>query len=184
MKDRFAAAKAKEEAKRRDAALKEAFRRKLRASQNDQSQPETPDPIAVGDTVLHLVFEKRGLVLSLDQKEAVVEIAGKKISVPLSKLRKVHSGQMIRKPSDRVTLNVVETSDPELNLIGMKVEQATEVLDKFLDRAFVSGLKEVRIIHGFGTGKLRSAVSRLLEGHPQVHEFSADGGATKVTLSQ
>jgi len=184
LKDRFAAAKAKEEAKRREAALKEAFRRKLRASQNDQSRPETPDPIAVGDTVLHSVFEKRGLVLSLDQKEALVEIAGKKISVPLSRLRKVQSGQMIRKPSDRVILNVVETSDPELNLIGMTVEQATEVLDKFLDRAFVSGLKEVRIIHGFGTGKLRSAVSRLLEGHPQVHEFRADGGATKVTLSQ
>jgi len=184
MKDRFAAAKAKAEAKRRETSLKEAFRRKLKEAAPTDSQAEPVGQISVGDTVYHTLFEKRGLVLSLDQNEASVEIGGKKVSTPLKRLSKVTSGEMIRKPFERVTLNVVENSDPELNLIGMTVEEAAGVLDKFLDRAFVSGLKEVRVVHGFGTGKLKSAVSRILEEHPQVHTHITEGGATKVTLSQ
>jgi len=184
LKDRFIAAKAKEEAQRREAALKEAFRRKLRASGVSNTQMAAPDQISVGDTVFHSRFEKRGLVVSLDQNEAKVEIAGKKISTSLDELKRVTSGEVIRRPSERVTLNVVEDSDPELNLMGMSVDEAAGILDKFLDRAFISGLKEVRVVHGLGTGKLKSAVSKILKEHPQVQTYGTEGGATKVILSQ
>ena len=185
IKDRFTAAKTNEESKRREATLKEAFRRRMRSA-GIPREPLKVDAqrISVGDTVFHSLFEKRGVVISVDQNDARIEISGKRISTPVDKLTKVTEGEMIRKPSERVTLHVVEDSDPELNLIGMSVDEALAVLDKFLDRAFISGLKDVRIVHGFGTGKLKSAVSEHLENHAQVDDFSTDGGATRVTLSQ
>jgi DNA mismatch repair protein MutS2 len=184
MKDRFAAAKAKEETKKREAALKEAFRRRMKLSAAEEDRPGKTDQISVGDTVYLSRFDKRGVVLNLHHREAQVEISGKKIITLMGELEKVTTGEMVRKPSERVTLNIVEDSDPELNLIGATVEDASGILDKFLDRAFVSGLKEVRVIHGFGTGRLKSAISAILEGHPQVENFQTEGGSTKVTLGR
>jgi DNA mismatch repair protein MutS2 len=184
MKDRFAAAKTKEEAKKRETALKEAFRRKMKSTATSELRSKPAEKIVEGDTVYHTLFETQGVVLSLDQSGASVEIGGKKVNTPLDKLRKVTGGGVTRKLSEKVTLNVVEDSDPELNLVGMTVDEAVGVLDKFLDRAFVSGLKEVKVIHGLGTGKLRTAVSQILSEHPHVDSHGTKGGATTITLSQ
>ncbi|HEX9630203.1 MAG TPA: Smr/MutS family protein, partial [Pyrinomonadaceae bacterium] len=76
----------------------------------------------------------------------------------------------------------------ELKLIGKKTDEAVELVDKFLDEAFLNGVTEVRIIHGHGTGALRRAISELLEGHPHVARFAAapqdkgGAGATIVVL--
>ena len=56
----------------------------------------------------------------------------------------------------------------EVDLRGMEVEEALRTLDEGLDRAVVSGLTELRIVHGIGRGVLRAAVERHLRGHPQV----------------
>jgi DNA mismatch repair protein MutS2 len=76
----------------------------------------------------------------------------------------------------------------ELNLIGKKTDEATDLTDKFLDEAFLNGLSEVRIIHGHGTGALRRAIAELLTGHPHVGSFKpapqdqGGSGATIVAL--
>ena len=62
--------------------------------------------------------------------------------------------------------------DREINLIGRTGDEAREILDKFLDAAFLGDLAEVRIIHGFGTGALKRAVTELLARHPHVASFS------------
>ena len=75
----------------------------------------------------------------------------------------------------------------ELKLIGKKTDEAVELVDKFLDEAFLNGLTEVRIIHGHGTGALRRAITELLEGHPHVARFAAapqDHGGSGVTMVQ
>ena len=59
----------------------------------------------------------------------------------------------------------------ELNLIGQRVDDALEESDKFLDRALLEGKPAVRIIHGFGTGKLRSAIREHLRKHPAVKSW-------------
>ena len=58
-------------------------------------------------------------------------------------------------------------------LIGKTVDEALEEIDRFLDRATLGGLTEVRIVHGHGTGRLRSAVRNHLRGHPQVESHRA-----------
>ena len=54
----------------------------------------------------------------------------------------------------------------EINLIGRTVDEATEELEKYLDRAFLAGLERVRVIHGHGAGILRRGVREFLKNHP------------------
>jgi DNA mismatch repair protein MutS2 len=74
----------------------------------------------------------------------------------------------------------------DLDLRGMRVEDALPVLEKFLDDAFLAGMPFVRIIHGKGTGALRRAVRERLKGHPHVEAFepTPDDGATVVRLAR
>lgn len=69
----------------------------------------------------------------------------------------------------------------EINVIGMTVEQASEVVDKFLDNAALGNKPRVRIIHGHGTGALRRGLAEFLKSHPLVERIAAEdaerGGA-------
>jgi DNA mismatch repair protein MutS2 len=69
----------------------------------------------------------------------------------------------------------------ELNLRGKLVEEGLEELERYLERAYSSGLLFVRIIHGKGTGKLREAVRNALKSSPYVASFEepkdSEGGA-------
>jgi DNA mismatch repair protein MutS2 len=56
----------------------------------------------------------------------------------------------------------------EINVIGRNVDEATDQVEKFLDRAFLAGLPRVRIVHGTGMGILRKALRAYLQRHPQV----------------
>ena len=78
----------------------------------------------------------------------------------------------------------------DLKLIGKQTDEAVDLVDKFLDEAFLNGLSELRIIHGHGTGALRRAIADLLTGHPHVACFKpapqdqGGAGATVVELKQ
>jgi DNA mismatch repair protein MutS2 len=60
----------------------------------------------------------------------------------------------------------------EINVIGMRVEEATELVDKYLDEAALANRTRVRIIHGHGTGALRKGLGEFLKGHPLVERAS------------
>jgi len=78
----------------------------------------------------------------------------------------------------------------EINLIGRTVDEATEELEKYLDRAFLAGLPRVRVIHGHGAGILRRGVREFLKSHPHVATIAeapqneGGQGATLVELRQ
>ncbi|HEV2136472.1 MAG TPA: Smr/MutS family protein [Terracidiphilus sp.] len=78
----------------------------------------------------------------------------------------------------------------EINLIGRTVDEATEELEKYLDRAFLAGLPRVRVIHGHGAGILRRGVRDFLKNHPHVAgieeapQNEGGQGATLVELRQ
>jgi DNA mismatch repair protein MutS2 len=91
-----------------------------------------------------------------------------------------------------VTVTSANTDDMrmEINLIGRTVDEATEELEKYLDRAFLAGLPRVRIIHGHGAGILRRGVREFLKSHPHVATIAEAAqneggqGATLVELRQ
>jgi DNA mismatch repair protein MutS2 len=71
------------------------------------------------------------------------------------------------------SLDSKSQSAVELNLIGKTTDEATDLVDKFLDAAFLNGQRQLRIIHGHGTGALRRAVTELLSDHPHVARYVA-----------
>jgi DNA mismatch repair protein MutS2 len=73
----------------------------------------------------------------------------------------------------------------ELNVIGMRVEEATERLDKCLDEAALANQTRVRVIHGHGTGALRKGIAEFLRGHPLVESSSFESeehGGRAITI--
>jgi len=97
-----------------------------------------------------------------------------------------------RQKNVHVTITSASTDEMrmEINLIGRTVDEATEELEKYLDRAFLAGLPRVRVIHGHGAGILRRGVREFLKGHPHVATFAeapqneGGQGATLVELRQ
>lgn len=97
-----------------------------------------------------------------------------------------------RQKGVHVTVTTANTDDMrmEINLIGRTVDEATEELEKYLDRAFLAGLPRVRVIHGHGAGILRRGVRDFLKGHPHVATVAeapqneGGQGATLVELRQ
>jgi DNA mismatch repair protein MutS2 len=91
-----------------------------------------------------------------------------------------------------VTVTSANTDDMrmEINLIGRTVDEATDELEKYLDRAFLAGLPRVRVIHGHGAGILRRGVREFLKSHPHVATIAeapqneGGQGATLVELRQ
>jgi len=83
--------------------------------------------------------------------------------------------------SGRAAASSTKSPGIELNLRGKLVEDGLEELDRYLERAYSSGLLFVRIVHGKGTGKLREAVRNALKSSPYVASFEepkdSEGGA-------
>jgi DNA mismatch repair protein MutS2 len=88
----------------------------------------------------------------------------------------------------RISLPDKATPNPELHLIGRTTDEARDLVERFLDDAFLAGLGRVRLVHGKGTGALRKAVRDLLAGHPLVDSFrdgepsEGGSGATVAAL--
>lgn len=91
-------------------------------------------------------------------------------------------------PVVKVTQPRVSGNTPsEINLIGQRVEDAIEQLENFLNRSLMARLDEVRVIHGFGTGRLRNGIHSWLRSQPAVAGFrlgkdNADPGGAGCTI--
>ena len=88
--------------------------------------------------------------------------------------------------ASRIKVSKSAGISPEINLLGMTVDEGKAALDKYLDDACLSGLSQVRIVHGKGTGALRSGIRSYLDSHPNVssHRLGAAGeGGDGVTIA-
>ena len=79
-------------------------------------------------------------------------------------------------------------AERDLDLRGVRVVEALDRLDRFLDKAALAGLPSVRLVHGVGTGALRDALRQHLTGHVLVGSFASEegnrtDGATLVELA-
>ena len=85
--------------------------------------------------------------------------------------------------------NNISSISPEINVIGENGDSAIEIIDKYLDSCYVSGIHQVRIVHGKGTGKLRDVIHNYLKNNKYVKSFSiapygeGDFGVTIVNLN-
>ena len=135
-----------------------------------------PRPLKAGDTVLIYDIDKKATVLSLPEKgsqDVLVQAGILQTRVPLSNLRLVKE-QPKRITFRTVTKNVSRSQAPastEVDVRGQSAEEALMSVDRALDAALLSGVGQLTIIHGKGTGVLRSAVQKHLRNHPSVKSF-------------
>jgi DNA mismatch repair protein MutS2 len=169
------------------AALAEA--ETTRQSSAPEPAPRATVPIAIGSPVHVEGVSEAGTLLSIDDRGMADVAAGPlRLRVPATSLR---PAQAAAEPP-RATRPVVEGSAPsvslQLDLRGARAEEALGVLERYLNDAAVAGVDRLRIVHGKGTGALRTAVREVLSRHPLVrgHEpaGAAEGGdgATIVRL--
>ena len=138
-------------------------------------------------------FGSNGTVLSYPSKsnEVQVQIGLIKTKVSINELEKAHKTNSSDKKTLTSTYSNLEKSKnikSEINVIGLNVEEAIFVVDKFLDDASLSALSTVRIVHGKGTGKLMKGIHSFLKTNPHVKSYrmgtygEGEMGVTVVTL--
>ena len=192
--------------KRRQQVIQQA-RDKLREAENDSATGIIADKFVgtridkktlyVGDTVYIKPLDQKGTVLSIekDGTELIVQIGALRTTVKLSSCRFVSRGaQVIQQPPPPATnqnrgstglLQKTATVRRSIDIRGMTVDEAEQVCGKFIDDAQLSGLKQILIIHGKGTGALRIGVHDYLRGNGSVTGFQfadQDEGGTGATL--
>ncbi|HWR82482.1 MAG TPA: endonuclease MutS2, partial [Candidatus Deferrimicrobium sp.] len=124
---------------------------------------------AKGDQVEILTLRQQGEITQiLRHDRAKVKVGSILTTVELRNLRKLGATVESKAPRRRGTVSIEDVPRPEIHLRGMTVEEATENLEKFLDRAVAAGLSQIYIVHGKGTGALRRSLTAYLKGHPHV----------------
>jgi DNA mismatch repair protein MutS2 len=166
----------------------EASRRRLReAGARVTPAPVTPLPgevsLAPGMAVAAEHLGLRGQLIAIAGDSATVRAGSISVRVPVSALRPAAAapGPRPATPRGERPDAPVRSVAPELMLIGRTTDDARDLVEKYLDDAFMAGVAHVRLVHGKGTGALRKAVRGVLSEHPLVESFRdgepAEGGA-------
>jgi DNA mismatch repair protein MutS2 len=156
----------------------------------------TPDRLEVGMEVFVRSLGRTGTILRIEGASVQVRMGRMPFTVDRGELRVGQGTEPSKKaptltgsrarPAPEADLEPAVPS--ELMLIGKRVEEGLEELDRFLDEASVAGLGEIRVVHGHGTGRLRKAVREFLTRHAHVRQYrpgkpqEGGDGATVVTL--
>lgn len=192
---------AKMEAKRAAVGKKLAdSRKKASVATKDNDKPKNhkvPKNLRVGDPVKVLSMNINGTVYSLPNArgDLQVQMGIMRSKVNINDLILLEDNDTAAKTTGKKSrytgnggFSKAATISPEINLLGLNGDEAVAKLDKYLDDAYVSHLKSVRVVHGKGTGALRKAVHQYLRKQKIVDEFhlaefgEGDAGVTIVTF--
>lgn len=149
---------------------------------------EAVDSVKAGDQVAIPRFNAEGYVLEGPNGggDVLVQVGALKMNLPLHELRRGTKREKARAFSVKLPGLAQQAEVPhEFHLRGMRVDEALEQVDKYLDTAYLAGLTSVNLIHGKGTGALREALRQYLAQHPFVGSYRSGGyyeGGTGVTV--
>ncbi|MFN7975346.1 MAG: Smr/MutS family protein [Acidobacteriota bacterium] len=159
----------------------------------ERAPPAKPVEPAVGVAARLRQLGVEGTITAMDGRGRLqVDVKGKRMWVGRAEVELL-APTAPPAPSSSYTLRAAQDGDvppiaQELSLLGFRVEEAIEATDRYLDQAVMAGLPSIRIVHGFGTGRLRAAIQDYLRKHPHVKatrpggDGEGGGGATVVTL--
>jgi DNA mismatch repair protein MutS2 len=154
--------------------------------------PTGPAGVApsVGDRVVLSGLGLEGVVTSVHDGTAELDVRGKRMRASLRDLRVVGGP----KPPGPASVSVHVELQPhdgavsDLNVVGCRVDEALSRAERFLDESLLTDRRTVRFIHGYGTGQLKRALADFLQQHPLVVRFDpappdqGGGGVTVVEL--
>ena len=147
-------------------------------------------PLVAGDTIFVNHLGQSGTVVSVSKNHAQVAIGAMEMKVKISELSLEERKQerQVASVASGVRASKSLHINREIDLRGMLAQEALEELSKYLDDAYLSNLGRVEIIHGKGTGALRTAVQQYLKRHPHVKTYrlgehgEGDSGVTIAEL--
>ncbi len=183
--------KAAEEARQKIKGSIASIQKDLVKPQKQSKNTIDPKEIKIGMTVYVASIDSNATILSLPDKKDNVQIQSgiMKLNVHVSGIEKIPE----EKSAPKVKINSMIKSkakdiETEIKLLGMTVSEAIVELEKYLDNAYLAGLKTVRVVHGKGSGQLRKGVQDYLRKNPHVSSFrlgmygEGDSGVTIVEL--
>ena len=159
--------------------------------ESEQGDYKLPRPLKVGDNVLIFDIDKKAVVLEKPEKDSVLVQAGIiKTRVKLNNLRLLEAEKVtVPKRRERtVTKDVKSLAKTEIDVRGQTAEEAIMSVDSALDSCMLSNIHMLTIIHGKGTGVLRSRIQQYLRHHKAVKSFrlgtfgEGESGVTIVEL--
>ena len=182
--------------------LKNREKHKKEKQQKQTALPaQTPAPpdettFRKGDMVC-LPNKAVGEILELDDKNAVIALGNLRTNVRLTQLKKVSASQAkkIARPQPQSTYTNIRENisqkqmnfKPDIDLRGMRGDEALQRVITFLDEAIMLNYKTVRLLHGTGTGALRQIIRQYLGTHPLVGSFADEKvqlGGAGITVVQ
>ena len=190
-----------ERSKLRD-KIKDVDKKLAKKTEVKPSKAINPKNLRLGDTVRVLSMNLKGTVSSLPNAKGdlYVQMGILRSMVNIRDLDSLlgnmgielgitsGAGRRGGSGSSKIKMSKSFSVSPEVNLIGMTVDEAIPVLDKYLDDAYIAHLPNVRVVHGRGTGALKAGVHRHLKKLSYVKEFrlgdfgEGDTGVTIVTF--
>ncbi len=131
--------------------------------------------LKVGETVFVLSLQQKGTVLELPDEEGnvLIQVGIMKVKVHISTLKRAKESE--EEKSKTSTKSIIKSKSSniknEIDLRGKTLDEAMLDLDKYIDDAFIAGIKQAYIIHGKGTGVLREGIRSYIKKHKHVKSF-------------
>ncbi|MCB2201755.1 endonuclease MutS2 [bacterium] len=163
--------------------LREEADRQSARMHKQKTKPVDATAFAKGDTVRVLSLNQTGEIEDIQGDRARIRLGQFTTTVELRGLERLAArGDRATKHAGTATnYNSDDSISPEIHLRGLTVEEATDALDKYLDRARMAGLSQVYVVHGKGSGALRRSLTAFLKGHTDVDSLRLgnwnEGGA-------
>ena len=150
------------------------------------AEPAERDPleVRVGDEVEADGFTGRALVLSITDRSVEVAIGSARATFDRARLQRAFASSP--RPQRRRRRAPRGGGTQEIDIRGMRADEAGEMAERSLDEALRQGAITLRIIHGKGTGALRAVVAEVLTGHPSVRTHAPaplNEGGDGVTIA-
>lgn len=163
---------------------------KIQDLKDDVNIETFKDAINLNDYVSVPSLNIFGTVTRLKGNKATLTTdGGMSINVEINKLKKLEKRIEDKKPIKYREINIEKSVPLELNLLGLHVDEALEEVDKYLDSCRLKHLHQVRLIHGFGSGALKAAITSYLKKRKDLtfrsgNEYEGGGGATIVIFNE
>ena len=164
--------------------------KKHEVQENKTLKIQQTEELKKGDWVKLLDSENIGLVMEIARDNVILALGDLRSVVKISRVEKVSNKSVpkeIRKSHSTDLTESFSTFNTELDLRGMRGDEALYEIEKYLDRAVMLGLSSLKIIHGKGDGILRKLIREYLSKYPQVSHIEnehADRGGDGITFVQ
>lgn len=174
LRERQEQERAIEDARRKLQELKQKNLAQLESTSKEY-QKNAPTAVIPGEQVYVVNLKQKGTVIEPpnSQGDVLVQVGILKVQVPLTELRvtEQEAKEKLAGKTNQLVINKSRQISPELDLRGCTVEEALALTEKYLDDALLSNLSTIYLIHGKGTGALRTAIHEMLQSQPNIKGF-------------